>query len=155
MRSDKLQTRSGELQIVPACRQDPARPSATLLPARAIGFALRQLAQPARVVGAIQLRRWHRSYRVGAQPHNQSRCCRWGQAPPHIKGPSPIRVLIYAATSVRVGFLFLQISCASSLIRSARNGLVTTQSTRACFCSSEPTASPQPVITAIGTLLSL
>ena len=38
-------------------------------------------------------------------------------------------------------------------MRSARNGFVTTQSTRASFCSSEPTASPHPVITAIGIRL--
>src|SRR5262249_5601032 len=41
----------------------------------------------------------------------------------------------------------------SSAIRSAVNGLATTQLTPAAFCSCEPTASPQPVITAIGICL--
>ena len=35
-------------------------------------------------------------------------------------------------------------------MRSAVNGLATTQLTPAAFCSFDPTASPQPVITAIG-----
>src|SRR5687767_11985857 len=47
--------------------------------------------------------------------------------------------------------LVRSISRTNSEIRSAVKGLATIQSTPAAFCSFEPTASPQPVITAIGT----